>query len=88
MSDIQRQAIGRYGGLTSWANTPDRTRRTQPGRDSGPGSLEYWLNRLDPERFADATEHQRRQAAEAAKNAYFAELAMKSVAARRKASQP
>lgn len=79
----QRQVIGRYGGLKSWANTPDRTARTRPARAKSPSSLEYHIDRLGPQ-FADASESQRLAAAEAAKRAYFAELAMKSVRARRK----
>jgi hypothetical protein len=77
------QAIGRYGALRSWANTADRTARTRPARSNSPGSIEYHLARLDPERFGDASLEQRYAAAEAAKKAYFAELTMKSIAARR-----
>jgi len=61
----RHQQAGRYGGLRSWANTPDRTARTAPARDAGPGSVDYWLARLDPERFADATGEQRLVAADA-----------------------
>lgn len=80
-----RQAIGRYGGLKSWANTADRTARTANGRRSGPGSIDWHLARLDPEKFANATEAQRLAAAEAAKRAYFAELAMRSARSRSRA---
>lgn len=80
----QRQTIGRYGGLKSWANTTDRTARTAPGRRKSPGEIEYWLARLDPERFADATEAQRLAAAEAARKAHFARMAMSSAKARSK----
>jgi len=79
----RHEAIGRYGGLKSWANTPDRTARTAPARRRSPSNVEYHLERLDPERFADATESQRLAAAEAGRRAYFAELAMKSARARR-----
>lgn len=80
-----RQLAGRYGGLKSWANTPDRTARTAPARRSSPSSVEYWLDRLGPA-FADSTESQRLAAAEAAKRAHFANLSMKSAAARRSRS--
>lgn len=76
------QLAGRVGGLRSWANTVDRTARSQPGRDAGPGSLEYWIARLDPERFAGATDEQKRAAAEAAKRAHYAGLALKSAQSR------
>jgi hypothetical protein len=79
----QRQLIGRYGGLKSWANTTDRSARTAATRKASPANLDYWLARQDPERFADATPEQRLAAAEAARRAYMAELAMRSAKARR-----
>jgi len=79
-----RQLNGRYGGFKSWANTPDRTARTAPARRRSPSSIEYHLERLDPERFADASDPQRLAAAEAARRAYFASLAMMSAASRRR----
>ena len=87
MSDSQRQALGRYGGLKSWANTVDRAARTQPARRSSPSSIEWHLDRL-PDKFDNASDQQRLAAAEAAKRCYFAELAIKSANARRKAGQP
>jgi hypothetical protein len=79
-----RQMIGRYGALRSWANTADRSARTRAARRNSPSSDEYWLARLDPERFANATDSQKLDAATAARRAYYAELAMKSAAARRR----
>jgi hypothetical protein len=81
-----RQQTGRLGGLTSWANTVDRAARTAPARSAGPGDVTYWLSKLDPERFANGTQQQRLDAADAMRRAHFARLAMKSAAARRKAS--
>ena len=78
----QRQQIGRAGGLESWARTVDRAARTANGRKAAPSDLEWHLARLDAERFADATEAQKLQAAEAAKKAYYARLAMKSARSR------
>ena len=83
MPSSPRQLSGRYGGLKSWANTTDRSVRTAPARTASPASIDYWRDRLDPERFADATEEQRLAAAEAARKAHFAELAMRSAKARR-----
>lgn len=77
------QLAGRYGALKSWGNTPDRAKRTRNARANSPGSVDYWLARLDPELFANASEQQKLDAAEAARKAYFAELAMKSAKARR-----
>ena len=86
MPETIRQQIGRYGGLKSWARTKDRTARTAPARRAGPGSIEWHLTRLDPERFADATEAQKLAAAEAARRAHFAEMAMRSAKVRSKRS--
>jgi len=82
MPESTRQQIGRYGALKSWANTPDRTARTRKARSTSPSAIEWHLARLDPERFAEASEPQRRAAAEAGRRAYYAALAMKSAAAR------
>ena len=79
---ISRKTIGRYGGLRSWANTVDRAARTAPGRLRSPSSLEYHFDRLDPERFGGATDAQKLAAAQAARKAYYAELAMRSAVAR------
>ena len=82
----RRQQIGRYGGLKSWSNTVDRSARTAAGRKAGPGSVDYWLTRL-PEKFADATDAQRLAAAEAARKAHFAEMALKSARSRAKGNR-
>lgn len=79
-----KQMSGRLGGLRSWANTADRTARTAPGRRAGPASIDYWLARLDPERFAAASGPQRLAAAEAARKAHYATLSLKSAQARRR----
>ncbi len=85
MPQASRQAIaGRLGALTSWANTVDRTARTRSARAKSPSNVEYHLERLDPERFADATDAQRVAAAESARRAHFAAMALKSAHARRR----
>jgi hypothetical protein len=78
-----RQQIGRYGGHKSWANTSDRSARTAAGRRAGPSSVDCWLDRLDPDRFANATDEQRLAAAIAARKAFYAELSLKSAKARK-----
>lgn len=83
-----RRIAGRYGGLKSWANTPDRTARTANARSKAPSSIEWHLARLDPERFANATDAQRLAAAEGGRKAWFAELAMKSARARSHGGDP
>ena len=80
--DRYRKLAGRKGALKSWANTVDRSNRTAPARANGPSALDWHLNRL-PAKFEGATEAQRLAAAEAARRAYFTDLAMRSVRARR-----
>lgn len=82
----ERVTIGRLAAHTSWANTPDRTARTAAARANSPTSIEYHLARLDAERFAGATDEQRRSAAEAARKAYFQRLALKSAKSRRRSN--
>jgi hypothetical protein len=73
-----RRQIGRIGGFTSWANTEDRTARTQPGREA---FLARFEDEVDPKRQLSPQERARR--AEAARKAYFARLALKSARVRR-----
>jgi hypothetical protein len=79
-----RVIAGRYGAQLSWSRTADRTARTANARRHAPGSIEYHLERLDPQIFASATDEQRLAAAEAARKAYFVRLAMKSAQSRRR----
>lgn len=79
----ERRQIGRIGGYISWANTEDRTGRTQPGRDA---FLRRFEDQVDPEGRLSPQERARR--AEAAKKAYFAALALKSARARRRVAVP
>jgi hypothetical protein len=60
--------------------------RTAPARSAGPGDVSYWLPKLDPDRFANATEQQKLDAADAMRRAHFARLAMKSAKARKAAA--
>lgn len=78
----QHRLASRYGALKSWANTPDRSARTRPARSKSPASLDYWLNKLDPERFAAATAQQRLDAADAMRRAHYTQMALKSAAVR------
>jgi hypothetical protein len=80
----QERTYSSIGAHESWARTPDRTARTANGRKAGPNALEWHLARLDPERFADASDAQREAAAESARRAYFQRLAIASHEARRR----
>jgi hypothetical protein len=64
-----------------WSRVVDRSAATRNARNAGPGFLDYWLERLGPE-FAEASERQRLDAADAARRAYYAGLALKSAKAR------
>ena len=77
-AEAERRQIAKIGGLTSWANTDDRTARTQPGRDA---FLRTFEDQVDPERRLNPQERAAR--AEAAKRAYFARLALRSAQKRR-----
>lgn len=81
--DSQRQIISRYGAHKSWANTADRAARTRRARGNSPSSIAWHLKHL-PAHLDCASDAQRLAAAESARKAYFAELAMKSAAARRR----
>ncbi len=83
MSDDRLTCVSRYGALQSWANTVDRSARTRNARAASPSDLDWHLARL-PEKFAEATDAQRLAAAEAARKAYYARLALKSAQARRR----
>jgi hypothetical protein len=88
MPDPYRQAIGRYGATKSWGQTVDRPARTRNARAKSPGSIDYWLDRLDPERFAEATDAQRLDAAESLRRAHFRRMALRSAKARRRGGDP
>lgn len=78
---MSRHAInGRIGALESWARTTDRAARTRPGFRRSPASIEYWLDRVDPE--GRMGRENRLKAAEAARRAYMLRLAEASARAR------
>ncbi|MDA2810797.1 hypothetical protein O4J56_09140 [Nocardiopsis sp. RSe5-2] len=73
--DPRRSLQGRIGALESWARTADRAARTRRARAASPGSVDYWIARVDP---AITGEEQRRKAGEAAHRAYMLRLARAS----------
>lgn len=82
--DPIRQAIGRVGALESWARTVDRSARTRAARAASPSSVDYWLTKLDAEKFATATDQQKLDAADAMRRAHFQRMALASAKARRR----
>lgn len=74
-----RSLRARIAAHTSWANTPDRSARTKPGRDA---ALARFEREVDPDGVLP--EDERRQRAEHASKAHMQKLALKSVKARRR----
>jgi hypothetical protein len=70
---------GRIGAYRRWARTSDWTAATAPAREAFMGRFE---REVDPDGVLP--ERERAQRAQAARRAYYAELALKSLAARRK----
>lgn len=74
--------VARLAAHESWARTPDRAARTARARRSGPSGLQWHLDRLHPS-LLDAPEQARLAAAESARSAYYARLALASAKARK-----
>jgi hypothetical protein len=70
----QRQTRSRQGSHVSWANTTDRTARTEPGRQ---GMRRKFEDEVDPERTLRPEERAKR--AESARKAYFTRLSYMAV---------
>jgi hypothetical protein len=69
----------RIAALESWASTPDRGARTQPGRD---GLTARFEREVDPDGVMSPED--RAKAVDAKRRAHFLRLAQKSAEARRK----
>ena len=74
----ERRLIAGIGGNTGWANTVDRTARTEPGRTAFIDSFE---SKVDPDGLM--SEAARKKAAANARRAHFQRMALKSVQSRR-----
>ena len=80
LSPVGRVLRARLAAHESWANTKDRTARTAPGHKASPASVEYWLDRVDPDnQMSDET---RWAAAESKRKAHMSRLAFASAKAR------
>jgi hypothetical protein len=79
LSPAERRLLGQAGAHKSWAQTEDRTARTAPAREAFNARFE---DEVDPNR--ELTEVERARRAESARRAYYAELALRSVQARRR----
>lgn len=75
----ERALQSRMAAHVSWANTPDPSARTAPGRAA---ALERFERQVDPD--GTLPQHERQRRADHAKKAYFTKLALASAKARRK----
>lgn len=79
MTPEQRTTKARAAAYARWANEDDPVGATQTARDA---FLQRFERQVDPDRRL--TPHERARRAEAARKAYFHNLALKSSLARRK----
>lgn len=82
MANRDRQLAGRAGALRSWANTSDKTARTQAGRSA---FLSKFEREVDPGGILP--EKERKERALYLRRAYMTELALKSAQVRRDKAQ-
>jgi hypothetical protein len=78
LTPSQRRTRSRQASYTSWANTADRTARTEPGRR---GMYKKFEDQVDPDRTLAPAERAKR--VESARKAYFTRLAFLAVKAKR-----
>jgi hypothetical protein len=83
MSDSEKRLRAQIAAHESWARTEDRTERTERGRRAFEARFE---RQVDPD--GTMAPSARVQAAESARKAYYAKLALKGVQARRARRQP
>jgi hypothetical protein len=76
----QRTLRARLAAHESWSNTEDRSKRTSSGYRASPASVDYWLDKVDPD--GTMTPDARRRAAESKRDAYMARLAFNASRAR------
>ena len=79
LTPAERKLRAQLAAHTSWANTADRTKRTEAGRKA---MLSKFEQQVDPDGTLDPVERARR--AESARKAHFTRLALLSAQARRK----
>ena len=80
LSPAERALFGAIGAARRWGSTPDRTAATAPARAA---FASKWLREASAE-FPDATDAQLAAMAEQRRIAFYKQLAVKSVAARRR----
>jgi len=80
LSPAQRTLRARLAAHESWANTEDRSARTKAGHQASPASVDYWLERVDPD--GTMTVAARHAAAKSKRDAYMSRLAFNASRAR------
>jgi hypothetical protein len=76
----ERARAGRLGAYISWANTPDRAKRTAPARRG----LDAKFDRMVIENHGVLPPDDHAKCAEMYRNAHYAAMTAKSVAARKR----
>lgn len=79
MTPAERAIAGRLGAYVSWANTPDRAKRTAPARRG----LDAKFDRMVIEAHGELPPAEHAKCAEAFRAAHYAEMTLKSVQARK-----
>lgn len=79
LTPAEKSLRSQIAAHTSWANTEDRSARTEPARRA---LLDKFEREVDPDGTLPPAERAKR--AEHARKAYFARLALKSAQARRR----
>lgn len=77
----ERAMSAKLASHVSWSQTPDRTARTEPGRQA---LLAKFEQQVDPD--GAMTPEARRDAALSARKAHFARMALRSAQSRRRAA--
>lgn len=77
----ERRVNASIASNARWAAEPSRARATAAARAKGPGSIDYWLPKVDPDQ--QMTHADRVKAAENARRAFYQRLAKRG----RKAKQ-
>jgi hypothetical protein len=75
----ERTLLAKLGAETSWANTKDRRKRTQPARDK---NFQRFRDQVDPDHVL--TDEVREQLAVHAQRAHMLRLSLKAATAARK----
>jgi hypothetical protein len=83
LTPAERKLRASGAGHASWANTEDRTARSQPGRDAFRKSFE---DKVDPDHVLEPIERAKR--GENAYKSHMARIAFQSSKARRKKAKP